>query len=105
VGTIYIDTNRLGPFPQKTPWRITTFEPVTKQIQESESNVIPSTMILNLASAPDGTRVHMIVEYRFLPKLGPISRLLEGLLMNRILSGVLKQNLNNLNDYLQHQAE
>lgn len=100
VGTEYIDTNRLGPFPQKTLWRITTFEPMSKQIQESESRVLPSTMILNLSPAPQGTHVQMIVEYRFLPMLGPFGGFLENLVMNRVLSGVLKQNMNNLNGYL-----
>jgi hypothetical protein len=46
----------------------------------------------------------MSVEYRFLPRLGPLSRLWENLVMNRILSGVLKQNLGNLKDYLGRKA-
>ena len=100
VGTVYYDYNRLGPFLQTTPWRITAFEPPSYQVHESESAVLPSKMTLNLSSTPEGTRLQMAVEYRFLPRLGPVSRLLEGLLMNRMLRQVLKQNQASLNDYL-----
>ena len=100
VGTIYHDTNRLGPMLQVTPWHITTFDPPTRQVHESESTTLPSTMILNLSPVPDGTQVEMIVHYRFLPRLGLVSRAFEGLVMNRLLKRVLRQNLTNLDDYL-----
>jgi uncharacterized protein YndB with AHSA1/START domain len=100
LGTVYYDYNRLGPFPQTTLWRITAFEPPSHQVHESESTMLPSKMTLSLSPAPEGTRLKMTVEYRFLPRLGPISRLLENLLMNRMLSQVLKQNQTGLNAYL-----
>ncbi len=100
VGTVYHDYNRLGPFLQVTPWRITAFDPMTHQVHESDSTTLPSRMILNLSPTPEGTRLQMIVEYRLLPRLGPVSRLLENLLFNRLLAGVLRQNQANLNAYL-----
>ncbi len=100
VGTLYIDYNKLGPLPQITPWRITEFEPMTRQTHVSKSTVLPSTMSLNLNAAPEGTQVEMIVEYRFLPRLGLFSRALEAALMNRLLNMALKQNLASLNTYL-----
>lgn len=100
AGTVYHDYNRLGPFLQVTPWRITAFDPMTYQVHESESTMLPSRMILNLSPTPEGTRLQMIVEYRLLPRLGPVSRLLENLLFNRLLAGVLRQNQANLNAYL-----
>jgi len=101
VGTIYKDYNRLGPMLQVTPWRITVFEPLRCQVHESESASLPSKMTLNLLPAPDGsTYLQMIVEYQFLLRLGLIGRVLEGLLMNRLLKQVLRQNQANLNAYL-----
>ena len=100
LGAIYHDHNRLGPMLQVTPWRITAFEPETLQVHESESATLPSKMTLNLSPAPEGTRLQMIVEYRFLPWLGPVSRLIEAVLMNRLLKGVLRRNLANLNEYV-----
>jgi uncharacterized protein YndB with AHSA1/START domain len=100
VGTVYHDTNRLGPVLQVTPWRITVFDPMTRQVHESESTTLPSTMTLNLSPVPDGTQVQMIVHYRFLPRLGAVSRAFEGLVMNRLLKRVLTQNLTSFDAYL-----
>jgi uncharacterized protein YndB with AHSA1/START domain len=100
VDTVYNDYNRLGPVLQVTPWTITVFEPMSRQVHESKSSFLPSKMILNLAPQAVGTRVQMIVEYQFLPRLGLIGRALEKLLMNHVLKGVLTQNLSNLNSYL-----
>ncbi|HCR14197.1 MAG TPA: hypothetical protein DIU49_13470, partial [Desulfovibrio sp.] len=30
AGSVYHDHNRLGPFPQETPWYVTVFEPMTR---------------------------------------------------------------------------
>lgn len=57
-------------------------------------------MSLNLSPTAEGTRLHTAVEYRFLPRLGPVSRLLENLLMNHMLRHVLQQNQSSLNAYL-----
>ena len=100
LGTIYDDYNRLGPVLQKTAWRITRFEPTTCQIHESESTIFPAKLIMNLSPLNDNTRVQMIIDYRVLPKLGPISRLLEYMLTNCLLKMMLKQNLRRLNQYL-----
>ncbi|MBX3062077.1 MAG: SRPBCC family protein [Anaerolineae bacterium] len=100
IGTIYVDHNRLGPIPQTTPWTITVFEPMATQVHESASAVLPSKMILKLRREAQRTHVQMIVKYRFLPRLGVISRMLERLLMNTLLKQVLKQNLASLDAYL-----
>ncbi len=100
LGAVYHDHNRLGPFPQVTAWRVTAFEPLRRQVHESKSKVLPTTMTLTLTPETDGTRLHMRVDYRLLPRLGIVSRALERLLMNRALSGVLKQNQTNLDAYL-----
>lgn len=100
LDAIYHDHNRLGPLPQVTPWHVTAFEPMTRQVHESKSAALPSKMALTLSPTPEGTRLHMAVEYRFLPRLGFISRIFESLVMNRVLTGVLRQNQANLNTYL-----
>ncbi|MBE0690634.1 MAG: SRPBCC family protein [Anaerolineae bacterium] len=100
VGTIYVDHNRLGPFPQVTPWHITAFEPMTRQVHVSESAALPSTITFIVAPTAIGTYVQMAVEYQLLPRLGVIGRALEGLLMNRLLQQVITQNLARLNDQL-----
>lgn len=103
VGSIYIDYNRLGPFPQVTPWHVRAFQPMSHMIHESESALLPSRMTINIKSVLFGTEVEMIVEYRFLPKLGIISRVFESWVMNRALPQVLKQNLLQMEAYLQQQ--
>lgn len=100
AGTIYQDYNRLGPMLQVTPWHITVFEPMTRQIHVSESANLPSTITLTLTPTPEGTQLVMQVEYRFLPRLGIVSRWLEKLLMNRVLKQVIQQNQASLNRYL-----
>jgi uncharacterized protein YndB with AHSA1/START domain len=100
AGTIYTDYNRLGPVLQTTPWRITVFEPMTHQVHESESATLPSKMTIKLTPAPEGTHLHMIVEYQFLPRLGAFGRLLENVLMNRLIKQVLTQNQTSLDVYL-----
>lgn len=104
AGTIYIDYNRLGPFLQTTPWHVTVYEPFSRQVHESASKIIPTTLILSVAPAPRGTRVTLTFEYRLLPQLGPVGRLLERLVMNRLINHVAHQNLVQLDAYLQQQA-
>ena len=103
LGSVYNDHNRLGPFPQVTEWHVTAFQPLTSQVHVSKSKVLPTTMRLSLAPASEGTRLRMIVEYRFLPGLGIISRVFEHVVMNRLLSSVIKQNQANLDRYLSAQ--
>jgi uncharacterized protein YndB with AHSA1/START domain len=100
LGSVYNDYNRLGSFPQVTEWHVTAFEPLTNQVHVSTSKVLPTTMRLSLAPASEGTRLRMIVEYRFLPRLGILSQLFERAVMNRLLSSVVKQNQRNLDAYL-----
>ncbi len=102
--TIYIDYNRLGSAIQTTAWHVTEFEPMARQVHVSKSNVLPSEMTLLLAPVGRATAVTMIVHYRLLPRLGVISRVLEYLLMNHLLTSVLKQNLASLDAYLAVQS-
>lgn len=102
VGTIYTDYNWLGPFLQVTNWQITHFEPYAQQVHESQSRVLPSAMTMTLTAIPEGARLDMAVNYRFLPRFGVVGRLLEKWVMNRLLAQVLKQNQVNLNVYLRH---
>ncbi len=104
AGTIYQDYNRLGPMLQVTPWYITIFEPMTRQIHVSESASLPSTMTLTLTPTVEGTRLVMQVEYRCLPRLGLLSRWLEKLLMNQVLKQVIQQNQASLNRYLSQKS-
>ena len=104
-GTIYKDFNRIGPMLQVTEWHVTTFEPMSRQVHVSDSAVLPSKMVIVMAARAEGTRVRMSVEYRFLPKWGIVSRIFERLIMNYVLSNVLRQNLGQLNRYLQSQSE
>lgn len=100
-GTIYTDYNRLGPIIQVTPWHITLFQPMSCQVHVSDSAALPSKMTLIVNPTENGTHVGMIVEYHFLPQLRGAGLILEELVMNRLLKGVLEQNLNSMNDYLQ----
>ena len=104
-GTIYMDYNRLGPFLQVSPWHITTFEPMRQQVHESHSKTIPSRLTLNLAPAAGGTHLQFIMEFQFLPQLRPVGQLLENLLLKRMISQIIHQNLVNLDAYLTAQAQ
>ena len=61
---------------------------------------------MTLLVSPDtnGTRLQMTVAYRFMPRLGVVSRVLERLVMNRVLSGIVRQNQQNLNAYLSERS-
>ncbi len=100
--TIYTDYNRLGPIPQVTDWRITEFEPMSRQVHMSNSEGLPSTMTLSLSATAEGTLLKMTVDYQFMPHWGLISRVFEGLVMNHMLKSVLNQNMSRLNGYLQN---
>lgn len=102
AGSVYHDHNRLGPFPQETPWHVTVFEPFARQVHVSQSSVIPTTLTLYLEPVPEGTRVRMTIAYRLLPGLRAVSRMLEAALMNRLIASVIRQNLDNL---AQHMAQ
>lgn len=104
VGTVYIDYNRLGPQRQVTSWRIAVYEPMRRQVHVSSSATLPSTMTLLLTPEEGGTRLQMTVAYRFMPRLGVVSRLLERLVMNRVLSSIVRQNQQNLNTYLSQRS-
>lgn len=104
LGSRYIDYNRLGPILQKTVWRVTEFDPMTHQAHVSDSQSLPSTLAMDLSPTPEGTLLRFSVSYRFLPVLGPLSRLFETLVMNRALTQVFKQNLQHLDRYLQEQS-
>ena len=99
-GSVYIDYNRLGPFPQKTTWCITEFEPTVCQVHVSSSAIIPTTMTLGLTLAPGGTRLEFTVDYQFLPRFGALGRFLERTVMNRMIGSVITQNLANLDKRL-----
>ena len=104
VGTVYLDYNRLGAQLQVTTWRIAVYEPMRRQVHVSSSANLPSTMTLTLTPEETGTFLHMTVAYRFMPRLGVISRVLERLVMNRVLSGIVRQNQQNLNAYLSQRS-
>ncbi len=104
LDTIYTDYNRLGPIPQVTDWRITEFEPMSRQVHMSNSDGLPSTMTLSLSTTPEGSLLKMTVDYQFMPQWGAISRAFESLVMNRMLKSVLKQNMSHLDSYLQNNA-
>jgi uncharacterized protein YndB with AHSA1/START domain len=101
--TVYYDYNRLGPFPQVTAWTVVEFEPMSYQVHVSSSNVLPSKMLLSLVPTAEGTDVTMTVEYRFMPQWRAVGRLFERMVMNHLLRSVLKQNLGQLERYLQRQ--
>jgi len=103
-GSVYVDYNRLGPMLQVTEWSVTEYEPLSRQVHVSDSRFLPSMMVLTLIPRTDGTRLRMTVDYRLFPKLGIVSRWMEKLVMNHLLQGVLKQNMNHLNSYLQAEA-
>ncbi len=105
LDTIYKDYNRIGSMLQVTAWHIKVFEPMSRQVHVSDSAVLPSKMVIVMAARAEGTRVRMSVEYRFLPKWGVVSRIFERLVMNHVLSSVLRQNMEQLNRYLQNQSE
>jgi len=100
VGTSYHDYNQIGPFVQASSWSITSFDPMTKQIHESTSSLLPTTITFNLMPMADGTFVHMVVDYRFWPRLGIASRVFERLVMNHLLGLILRKNLGNLEDFI-----
>jgi len=99
-GSVYVDYNRLGPFPQKTAWCITEFEPYVCQVHVSTSTIIPSTLTMGLSLASDGVWLEMTIDYQFLPQLGALGRFLERALMSRMIGKVIAQNLANLNQRL-----
>ncbi|MBZ0293024.1 MAG: SRPBCC family protein [Anaerolineae bacterium] len=105
LGTIYIDYNRLGPFLQETPWHVTAFEPMTFQVHESKSATLPTSLTLSLMPVAEATRLTMTFDYHLLPVLGPVGRLLERLLMNRLIGQVVTQNMAQLDSYLQRQRQ
>ena len=100
VGSSYDDYNQLGRSIQVTNWHITEFEHYARQVHVSDSSTLPSKMTIVFAPRTGGTRVKMSVEYRFLPRLGIISRAFEALVMNFVLSSVLRKNLKGLNNYV-----
>lgn len=102
-GTIYTDTNRLGPFLQTTRWLVWVYEPMNRQSHVSSSAMLPTTMELKLTPVPEGTRLQMEVMYRLLPQLGFLSRIFEAAVMNRLLAQILRQNQANLDVYLARQ--
>ena len=103
-GSIYTDYNKLPWAIQVTPWHVTEFEPMTRQVHVSESINLPSTMALTLQPMNGKTRVTFAVEFRFMPRYGQVSRLFERVVMNKVLKGVLRQNLGQLDRYLRHQV-
>lgn len=103
-GSVYIDYNRLGPFLQKTPWCITEFEPYVGQVHVSASSVIPTTLTMRLAPAPEGVRLEMTIDFQFLPRFGALGRFLERRLMSRVIAKVIAQNLASLNQHLKRRA-
>jgi hypothetical protein len=103
-GSIYIDYNRLGPFPQKTVWGITEFEPYVCQVHVSTSKIIPSTLTMGLSLAPKGVHVEMTIDFQFLPRFGALGRFLGRTLMTRMIGQVIAQNLENLNQRLKQRA-
>jgi carbon monoxide dehydrogenase subunit G len=104
LGALYNDYNRLGPVLQVTTWKIMEFEPMSRQVHMSDSKNLPSTMELSLIPVAEGTRLTMKVDFHFMPHLGVVGRVFESLVMNRLLSSVLRQNMRQLNEYLQQQA-
>ena len=105
LGSVYNDYNRLGPFPQVTPWHIAVFEPMREQVHVSDSDVLPSSMMIRLMRWGAHTRLEMIVVFRFMPRLGIVSRVFERLVMERALRGVIAQNQANLNQYLKRTVQ
>lgn len=103
-GSIYTDYNKLPWTIQVTPWHVTEFEPMTRQVHVSESINLPSTMTLTLQPTDEGTLVKFTVDFRFIPRWGAAGRLFERMVMSKALSGVIQQNLGQLDRFLRHQV-
>jgi hypothetical protein len=78
---------------------------MSRQVHVSDSAVLPSMMEIIVAPQAEDTRVKMSVQYRFMSRLGVISRAFEYLVMNHMLKSVLGQNLTQLDRYLQEKSE
>lgn len=98
---MYHDYDRLAVAIKTTALQTIKLELSVRQVHQSKSVNLPSTIDIILTPQDDKPAVQMRVDYRFLPQLGYFIQRFEPLAINQILSGVLRSDLERLDACLQ----
>lgn len=94
AGAEYEEVSPLGPFRSTSHWRVTEFDPPEWQVHRGELPFGP--VELRIETRPDGdggTILDHTVELTALPRLRPLGRLLERLVLVRTFESDMEQSL------------
>ena len=82
-GTEYRELSQVGFLTSETTWRVMTFRAPHVQMHECRSAMGNVTLTMTVEPAGNGTRIRHVTEYRLMPHVRPLGRLLEALLHRR----------------------
>ena len=85
LGLTYDERTRIiGPWNAVTRWRVTAFEPPTRQVHEGDGFVMARGMAVIIELTPVGESSHLVLTVRYTPRFGPI-----GAVIDRVVRGML----------------
>ena len=93
VGTTYRERAKPGPVESASEWRITAFEPSARQVHEGRMPEMHAILTIQLEPQNEGTRYSQAMEFTFLPRLRPLGRLLELLVVRRKMASDFRRIL------------
>ncbi len=83
AGTIYRERAKPGPFESESEWRITQFDPPSRQVRVDRIPEMEAELRIGLEPEGEGTRWHHEMDCCIVPKIRPLGWLLEKLVVRR----------------------
>lgn len=104
-GTTYKERAKPGPRESISEWRITRCEAPRVQVHEGSMPEMEATLTIELQPEEGGTRIVQSMDYAMLPKVRPLGKLLEAVVVNRKMSSDFENILNSVKSIVESERE
>lgn len=92
-GFRYTEYGSVGPLRSESEWRIVEFDPPRRQVHVGDMGIIEGELTITVEPEGEGTRWTQTVDLEVLPRLRPIGRLLDRLVIRRQMARGLARTM------------
>jgi carbon monoxide dehydrogenase subunit G len=93
VGFRYTEYGSVGPLRSESEWRIVEFDPPRRQVHVGDMGIVDGEPTIAVEPEDGGTRWTRTVELEVLPRLRPVERLLDRLVLRRRMARGLERTM------------
>lgn len=103
-GSTYKERAKPGPTESISEWRVTEFEPHSRQVHVGTMPEMNATLTITLEPAERGTRYAQILDFEAFPRFRPLGVILEPLVLRPKMSSDMKKILGNIKRIVESEA-